>query len=170
MKKIDPIETGKFILLGAGVFVLYKTFKGLGLIKSQQEEANDQKIEQINTGNFKPLSPKFWEDMRQKYPKNRIIILTQAQVKNYVQNLKDADLIVASNKDKIFGVFNKLKTQTQVSYLADGFYKITNKDLDSYLNIGYGRLLNDSDKIKLYNIINNLPIGVLDTKTNKIIL
>ena len=169
MKKIDALETGKFILLGAGVFVLYKTFKGLGLIKSAQEEANEQKIEQLNTGNFKPLNPRFWQEVKNQYPKYSVKIISANAVKNFVQDLKDADLIVASNKDKIFGVFNQLKYQTQVSYLADVFFQKTKKDLDSYLNSGWGKLLNDTDKIKLYNLINSMKVGVTDSK-NKVIL
>ena len=50
-QKIDPIEIGKWALLGTGVYILYKTLKGLGLIKTGaavQEQAQEEQAQSTN--------------------------------------------------------------------------------------------------------------------------
>lgn len=171
MKKLNPIEIGKYALLGTGLFLIYKLFRGTGLIKTASEEADDKKVEDIDAGKFEPLNPKLWQQLKSKYPKNGVMLLKQGQTNKYIYDLFRSNVsILPANKDRIFGVFNQLKYQSQVSWIADQFQKKYNKDLNTFLNIGLTGAFNDDDKKRLYNIISALPLGIQDLKTKKIIL
>lgn len=171
MKKIDVLEVGKYALLGTSLFLIYKLFRGTGLIKTASEEADENKVKDIDAGKFEPLSPNLWKTLKSKYPKNGVMLLKQSETNKYIYDIFRSSVpLLPANKDRIFGVFNQLKYQSQVSWIADQFQKKYNKDLNTFLNIGYGRAFNDDDKKRLYNIISALPLGIQDLKTKKIIL
>lgn len=168
--KINPLELAKFAALGIAGFLVYKIFRGTGLIKSQEEQKEEQKIKDVETGTFEPLNPKFWQDLRVKNPNYKIRIIKETTVRKFIDDLKSANLpLLPANKDKLFAVFNQLSTQSQFSYLADKFAQLEKKDLSNWLNVGAGRAFNDSDKIKLIKIIEKLPLGLLDKNTLKLI-
>jgi hypothetical protein len=87
MKKIDVIEVGKYALLGTGLFLIYKLFRGTGLIKTASEEADENKVKDIEAGTFEPLSPKYYKTLKTKYPKNGVMLLTQAQTNKYIYDI-----------------------------------------------------------------------------------
>ena len=87
MKKLDPIEIGKYALLGTGLFLIYKLFRGTGLIKTASEEADENKVKDIDAGKFEPLSPNLWKTLKSKYPKNGIMLLKQGQTNKYIYDI-----------------------------------------------------------------------------------
>ena len=124
MKKLNPIEIGKYALLGTGLFLIYKLFRGTGLIKTASEEADDKKVEDIEAGKFEPLSPKLWQQLKKKYPKNGVMLLKQGQTNKYIYDIFRSNVsVLPANKDRIFGVFNQSKYQSQVSWIACQFHK-----------------------------------------------
>jgi hypothetical protein len=174
-KKIDPFDIAKWAILGLGGFVAFKALRGLGLIKSAEEQQQQQSITDLETAAgsspaVNSFNPNYWKDLGKQYPGKSIKIINSEAVNAYITNLKNANRpFLPANKDAIFSVFNRLQTQSQVSYLTDQFAIKEKKDLNNWLNIGAGRAFNDTDKLKLINLIKKLPLGIVDPKTKKVI-
>lgn len=69
------------------------------------------------------------------------------------KNIYDSKGYFNDDEDKLYGVFKSLKTKSQVSYLAEFFYKKYSKDLVAYLQT----FLNDDEMARLKKIIDPLP-------------
>lgn len=163
--KIDPFELAKWGLLAVGGFLVYKTLRGLGIVKSAEEKKEEQKIKSIDVGTFAPLSPLYYKNLLTKNKGYPIKILTSNNTKAYIANLLAAKGLINDDEAVIYRVFNSIPYQSQISYLAGQFNIKTNKDLNTYLT----DILSDSEKIKLINIIESKQIGIMDPKTNKVI-
>lgn len=170
--KIDPFELAKWGIVIAGGFFAYKLMRGIGLIKTadeqkqaEKEKKDEQAAQDIISSNYKPLNPLFYQDLLKQNPGKEVVIITENNVKAYIQNLKAAKGIFNDDEALLFRQFSNLSTQSQVSYLAFKFALSTNRDLSTYLS----DMLSESELIKLNNIIQSKPIGLRDPKTKKII-
>ena len=170
--KIEPFELAKWGIVIAGGFLAYKLMRGIGLIKTaeeqkqaEKEKKDEQAAQDIISSNYKPLNPLFWQDLLKQNPGKEVVIITENNVKAYIANLKAAKGLFNDDEAVLFRQFSNLSTQSQVSYLAFKFAIATNRDLSTYLS----DILSDSELIKLNNIIQSKPVGIRDAKTKKII-
>jgi hypothetical protein len=93
---------------------------------------------------------------------NTCLTLTTYGQKLYSKIIYDAKGVFNDNEEAIYGVFRTLKTKTQVSSLAKGFFDIYKLDLYGFLE----NVLNLSELGKISEIVNKLPIGITDSKGN----
>lgn len=81
-------------------------------------------------------------------------LMTAAGAKTLAQKIYDArTLKIYTDDDAILGAFKQLKAQTQVSFLADIFYKEYGQDLLNYFWI----YMQDRIKRQLFDFISSLP-------------
>lgn len=170
--KIQPFELAKWGIVIAGGFLAYKLMRGIGLIKTAEEQKqadeerkDEQAVKDITLSKYEALNPKYWQDLFKTNPSKEVMIIPEATVKAIIQNILASKGVFNDNEELLFAQFNKLNTRSQVSYLADKFLKNTNKDLNTFL----ASVLSDSELIKLNNIIQSKPVGIRDVKTKKII-
>jgi hypothetical protein len=152
-------ETLKLLLYaGGGALVFFTLKKGFtGLLEALGIKNNESKITVDNEVNNteSAWSPLYWT--KQKTPKLFKVAYTQflcKQIYNSVGYFKD-DWSVA------FGAIKTCKYKTQVSWLADNFYKLYKQDLLTWLPGGSGwpqdRFSNE-DVAQAIKYVNGLPI------------
>lgn len=174
-------EINTVLLIGgiAGAFLLFKGLKGgitslfsslaqsLNLAETETEKQSAQQyaIEpQVNAWN-----PNYWKILRDKNPGKRVQLMQMAVTNAIAQDCYDAVykwLPIAPDGQKVLGAFSQIKTKSQVSWLAEQFYKKYKRDLLTYLDNGepffVGNTgLPDQSMKKLLTYVNSLPSGLL---------
>lgn len=82
------------------------------------------------------------------------LLLTNAAADAYARVIYEAKGgIFNDNESAVYGIFQNLKTKTQVSYLADRFQSLFGKSMVAYLQ----DFLSDSEFLTLVSIVNSLP-------------
>lgn len=132
-KSIDINPTTAAYVIG-GVVAYFGVAKPLleklGVLDNADVKAN--KAAEVNEDAWKPT---FW----QQGPAGTMII-TKAAIDEFLPNLNDAFGVLWDNYDTVFGVFSKLKTKSQISYLADMYQQRYKKGLYQHLQTGGGLL------------------------------
>lgn len=143
-QKIDP---NILLVIGGFVFVYFagrKIMQSFGLVSDPTETRN---LTQLETENY------FDPDYYKQFLANSPLILTDNDTKNYIDKLYNAYGIFNDNEAAVYGVFEALKTKSQVSWLSGKFFIKYGVSLKEYLR----SFLNDSEMAKVASIINKLP-------------
>jgi len=118
------------LVLGGGVFLIY-ILKSTGIIQSgaaKKAEAEKQKqIQQNATSINSPFNPNFYKN------KLGASLITKAQAEQYADQIYDAVGYFTDDESTIYAVFRQLKAKTQVSWLAENFYRLYGEDLYNFL-------------------------------------
>lgn len=143
------------IAAGAG-FVLYKfsgsfdkILQSLGLEKSQ----STTNLDTAGANPASPWSPNFW-----KNAPAGALILTSAAANADAEQIYNSIGFLHYNPDSVKAVIKGLKTQSQVSFLADIYSQKYQKDLLSDIRGGYwNNRLSDDDVNALNDYVTKLP-------------
>ena len=149
---MKPEDRKLFIYVGSAVaayvLIVNPILKKLGIRTSQA-------IQQAQQGGVNnPFNPLFWKQ-------SGALLITNNAVENMITKIHGAFTIFQDDFNAVYGVFKQLKTQSQVSYLADRFRQKYNADLITFLGNGGGILpwdgLSDSQLTQIVNYVNSLP-------------
>lgn len=120
------------LYIGGGLLayfgVIKPTLETLGIIDNADVKAN--KLAEVNENAWKPT---FW----QQAPSGALLI-TDAAVTNFTKLIGDAFGVLWDNYDTVMGVFQQMKTKSQVSYFADRFQELKGKGLYQFISGGNG--------------------------------
>jgi len=156
MKKEDQSLLIKAGVIGLGYFVILKPILNkLGITKSAADRVIETVTNKPNTEN--PFSPVF----HQKAPAGALL-LTTATALNYATRIHKAMGYFYDDEAEVNAVFRSLKSQSQVSMLADKFQQKYGEDLLEYLKRGANQFnfasgLSDTELQNIINIVQSLP-------------
>jgi len=132
------------LILAKKVLIQFGILGGRGAAIVQSQQQNPQS----------PWKPSF-------YKRAGATLLTRATAENYAKRIYDALNWYADDTAAVNGVFSALKTQSQVSFLAEVFNQKYNADLLTYLSEGSDTFpwngLGDNELLRITNLVNNLP-------------
>lgn len=143
-QKIDP---NILLVIGGFVFVYFagrKIMQSFGLVSDPTESRN---LTQLEAENY------FDPDYYKQFLANSPLVLTENDAKKYIDKLYNAYGIFNDDEAVVYGVFEALKTKSQVSWLSGKFFSKYGVSLKEYLR----SFLNDSEMAKVASIINKLP-------------
>lgn len=146
----DLIKYGALIAV-AYFGIIKPILQAVGLKDTAEEKKNKQILETVDFGSNNvnnPFSPIFAE----KAPKGALLI-SSATGAEYSKILKNAPGVFNDDETAVYGVFNKLKTQSQVSNLAYWFNKYYHQDMFTFLK----DFLNDSELGQVAKIVTSKP-------------
>jgi hypothetical protein len=131
------------------LFVVYKTLKGLGLIKDLKKDAA---VEDIRTSDY--FNPDYYKDKSFQH-------LGEQAGELHAKELFNAMNGFGTDEEAIYAVFGKLYNKLNVSELSD-YYRQQNAhwynfDLGKDLQTDLLNELNDTEKQTLWAIIEKLP-------------
>jgi len=141
------------LYIAGGLLVLSavsKLFQSIGIFKSPETK----NIDQISDTQDTFWSPNFWK----KYTTFNYS-LTQAQAIDYLQQIQDSFGLFNDCEECVKGVFRKMRTKANVSYLADVFQRQGNGDLFTWLRGGWWPQdrLSDADLNEINSFLSQLP-------------
>ena len=149
----EPKTSTDFLIIGGvaavGYFGIIKPILvKLGVMQSSDSKAVDNAL----NSNESPFSPNFY---KKKTPS---LILTIAVVDKHVQTIYNAFGLFNDDEEAVIGVFRGLRTQSQVSFLAERFGN-KHGDLLTFLRGGPWPQdrLSDSDVASLINMVSQKP-------------
>jgi hypothetical protein len=152
-------DDSKIILYGGGLLILYfgilkPILEKLGLQTSQAQQTINNQAQVQNQKN--PFSPIFWKSTPNP------ILLTKNSTIALAKRIYDAMGYFSDDESEVYSVFNQMKYQTQVSWLADIFQQQYKQDMYDFLKRGKGNLpqagLSDTEMLQIINQVNKLPI------------
>jgi hypothetical protein len=164
--KAAPLNGGGFVMLpyllvGVGIYLLWKPIQGLisgagmltdtlGLTKSD----NDELVQKLSVNTSSAWSPQFYKNA----PKGSKLI-TKASAETLCDKITAAaGLFLYMDTGEALAIFKNLKTQSQVSFLADIFQQKENYDLLQYLDDGNYKIgLSDTGLKTITDYVSNLP-------------
>lgn len=153
-KKGLNIDPNTLIIAGlavGGYLVVRKVLISLGLAGGRGKKEVEQELQDPGS----PWKPAFYKR------KAGAMILTRSTAESYAKTIFDALNWYADNTAAVNGVFAAIKTQAQVSYLADVFNQKYGADLLSYLQEGSDTFpwngLGDDELLRITNLVNRLP-------------
>ena len=153
MAKQYDINPNTLIVAGTAIFgiiVAKNILKKFGLLGGKGEKKLNDEIQDPNS----PWKPLFWK-------RQPALILTRATADSFSKTIYDALNWYADDTAKVMAVFSSLKTQSQVSYLAEIFLQKYNLDLLTYLYEGSDTVpwngLSDDELLKITTLVDRLP-------------
>jgi hypothetical protein len=119
---------------------------------------DDQDSTTLNNAASNPQSfwsPLFWKNQRSP------IILTAASAEGIARTIYDSFGVFNDYEEQAIGALKSLHYQTQVSYLAEVFFKLYSMDLITFLRGGSWPQdrLSDSDVADLNSYLSKLPVS-----------
>ena len=157
MEKSNFFEENKDLLIKLGIvaggflFIARPILKSIGVIKSQEEKASEVLAQQNATSIKSPFSANYYKSVK------NALILTKSGADAFAKTIYDAIGFFTDDESAVYGVFRQLKSQTQVSFLAEAFYNNYGTDLYSYL----AKNLNDGEMAIVNQIVNSLPSNIV---------
>lgn len=134
------------LITGAGIFALFyfgrNILENLGLMSSRQEQ---NALNQLATDNY--FNPNYWKQQP------GALIITESYSRQFAEIIYNSYGYFNDDEAAIYGIFEQMKTKSQVSWLSMKFQQYYNKSLLEYLR----SFLNDSELAKIAAIINKLP-------------
>lgn len=128
-KQTDPLEIAKWGILLAGGYLVFKIFKGTGLIPSQQQTQADNLNLSVDQKEW--TKPSFW---KKPAPAGyEAMGYTVSGTEKLILDVYQSVGIFNDDEDKILGVLRAINYQTQYSFLADKFLGKYGKDMTSYI-------------------------------------
>ena len=155
MKKEDK----QLLLYGGGLIIAYfglirPILKKVGIVNSANDQLVNNYSNIANAAN--PFSPIFW-----KQGGAGTSLIKVAATEALAARIYDAMGYFTDDEAAVYSVFRTLKTQSQVSWLADIFQKKYGSDLFTFLQKGKGILpeagLNSDEIAVIINLVNKLP-------------
>lgn len=144
--KLDVNSIMPYVIIGGVIFAGYKLLQKIGLVKTAADAAASNAAASLQNANY--FSPDYY-----KTGGAGTLILTAAASDFLAKSIYDSKGIFNDDEDKLFGVFKSLKTKSQVSFLAEVFYRKYKRDMIAYIN----SFLNDKEMLTLKNIVDKLP-------------
>ena len=149
-------DTGKIIsvvYIGAAlivVFLIYKIFAGVGLIKTtaKKKELSKRTEAEAKLRSSEYFNPLFLKGRLDQY-KNKL----GNQAKDYSGQLRKAIAGLGTNEETIFSIFGRLKNKWNIGEISMYYRGSFNRDLLSDLLND----LTDKEQLILWDIINKLP-------------
>jgi hypothetical protein len=147
------------VIIGAYFLIVKPILEKLGISKTPGEEQTIKDIE-FNSSNINsPFSPRYNDNQKKPY-----FIIKAAVLKNYLSGIYEAlnKGFFGDDINAIYAIFRQLKYKTQVSYLADEFYKTFKIDLLETIKNGIPGSLNpraglsNEELAVLFDIVKNL--------------
>jgi len=127
--KTDPLEIAKWGILVAGGYLVFKIFKGTGLIPSQQAQAAEDLNLKVDSKVWS--KPTFW---KQTPPSGyQSMIFNVATTDSLIKKVYDSTGWLNDCEDCIIGVLKSITYQTQYSYLADKFNQKYGRDMTTFI-------------------------------------
>ena len=134
------------IITGAGIFAFFyfgrNILENLGLVSSRQEQ---NALNQMATDNY--FNPNYWKQQP------GALIITESYTRQFTETIYEAYGWFNDDEAAIYGIFEQMKTKSQVSWLAMKFQEYYNKSLLEYLK----SFLNSEELATIATIINKLP-------------
>lgn len=153
-------DNQKLIIYGGAVLLAYfgvlkPILNKLGITKSKEAKTIEEQENKTNKEN--PFSPVFY-----KLAPSGSKLLTNKSADFFAKQIYDAMGVFGDDESKIYGVFRSMKTQSQVSFLAEKFQTKYKMDLLGYLKRGYSNWnaasgLNADELNQVITIVNKLP-------------
>lgn len=117
------------VYYGIGIYFGYRwvvkpLLQNLGLVKSDEEKMVDSNV----TDPGSPFSPNMW-----KSGPTGTLIIKEETVNKFIDTIWNSVGWFSDDFDAVLSVLKNLKTQSQVSYLADKFQQKKQKDLLNWL-------------------------------------
>lgn len=130
MKQSDkPFIIFQYGIYAAGLFVVYKTLKGIGLIKSGEQQAA-QNLN--NTIEFKDWTTNSFYKKAAPTGYN-VILFNAAGTQKLITDIYNSAGIFNDCEECIKGSLKSIKYKTQYSWLAYNFYLKYGKDMTAYI-------------------------------------
>jgi hypothetical protein len=174
ISKLKPENAKAIVIVIAALVILFfllywisKTFGGLsklfgglgsaiGISDSPEQAAQKKAIEDAkNAANVttSPWSPVFYQNA----PAGARLF-TQSATDDYAKTIWDSVGLFSLDISEVVGVFRNFVAKSQVSFLADRFNKLYNKDLISWLTLQYTKFgTPDPGLVTITSIVNALP-------------
>lgn len=137
---------GLALLFFGGRAILQK----LGIVQTASDQAaameTQAQMQQLSTGNY--FDPDYW-----RTGGSGTLLLTVGAAQNYAAILKNAKGIFNDDEAAVYGVFQSLKTRSQVSFLAMVFFQQYGQSMLGFLQ----SFLNESEMTTVAKITNKLP-------------
>jgi hypothetical protein len=137
---------GLALLFFGGRAILQK----LGIVSTAADQAaqleTQAQMQQLSSGNY--FDPDYW-----RTGGAGTLLLTMGAANNYADILKNAKGYFNDDEAAVYGVFQSLKTRSQVSFLAMVFFQKFNVSLLGYLQT----FMNDAELTTVAKITNKLP-------------
>ena len=147
---INYIETGKLVLFGAGLLILYKILKGTGIIKTGQEAAAQNLNENVDF--FKWSQPNFYN---QQPPANKVRVLkTQSAADSIALLIYESYDAFDDDEEQMQGALKQLTYKEQYSQIAARFFALYAEDLTRFLKAHFS----ESELFPVWQHIENLPL------------
>ncbi len=124
-------DTERVIIIGAVATGIWYLFGKLGsMVPSfgKEDEVEDRKVQQEALKIDSPFNPNFYKTG----PVGTLLITSQA-ANTFVLAILNSVGWFQDDFSKVLGIFKQLKTQSQVSYLADKFAAYEGQDLLTWL-------------------------------------
>jgi len=149
MKKtaIDPNILIKAGVSLAGLFIVYKILQKTGVLPSKESNQAAQNLQALESSNYW----NYTEFLNSAPPGT--LLLTQSGAAAYVDTLWDATGWFNDNEEEIYGVFRRMKTQSQIAALAKRFNEMKAQDLFLYLK----NYLNEEELLTIKSLIDQKP-------------
>jgi|694.fasta_scaffold12328_9 hypothetical protein len=152
-KKEININPNLVLAIGGLVLVFFAgraILKKLGIVQSQQDKREEKELndamKELSSSDY--FDPDYWR----KGGAGTLLIKNDT-ANLLAERLYNAKGIFNDNESAVYGVFQLLKTRSQVSYLAMIFYQKYNKSMLTYLL----EFLNDQEMLTVAKITNKLP-------------
>jgi hypothetical protein len=143
--------------LGLAAFVVYKVIKGVDSVAEGlglKDSADTKDLNSVTENPNSPWSPNFY-----KAAPAGAVLLTSSGAVALADKLWNMFGVWDDDEAGAIAIIKSMKTQSQLSYLADVFYESYRKDLLSWLRgttYPYDGL-SDEDVNALNNYVNKLP-------------
>jgi hypothetical protein len=149
MKKFNTEQIIQYAFIGTGFYLVYTLFKGIGIIKSPEQQAAETANAAID---FKEWTkPNFY---KQPAPAGySIILFTQSFADKLTKDLKDSTGVINDCEECMQGILKQIKYKTQYSFLADNFFKKYGQDLTAFLKDYF----NEKELYPAWKHLNEIP-------------
>jgi len=108
---------------------------GLGITDSPDRAAQKQAVANAQTESASTNSP--WSPQYYKNAPGGALLTTQATADKLAGQIWDSVGIFTADIDEVYGAIKQLSAKSQVSFLADRFNALYNKDLLSWITLQY---------------------------------
>jgi len=156
MKKEEQ-QVIKYVLFGAIAYfgVLKPILQKLGIVQTKEDVLVNNQSNLPNSEN--PFSPVFY-----KKAGAGALLLKKDFANQLAKRIYNAMGYISDDESEVYSVFRLLKSQSQVSFLADVFQQNYKSDLLEFLKKGKNQFnfasgLNSDELSIVLNIVNKLP-------------